>query len=254
MRVALDVQKDSAGYSHMHITACFGPGVTAVIGPNGAGKTTLLRMMAGLILPDRGSYTADGRQFYRYLPGSDAVAGIDPVSRMALAKQLGYVPQSGIMHVSMRVKDALEYLACMRGRASRRRVGQIMKQWHLEEAAHIRLANLSPGQRRRFLVAQSLLTDPSLWLLDEPTAGLAPEERQAVLGAIASRPNCTAVIATHILEDAAAIADRVLIMRSGRIIWHGQLQDMYDAAGCPSSAAATALEQAYINIMHRNNR
>ncbi|MDI3509098.1 MAG: type transport system ATP-binding protein [Clostridiales bacterium] len=253
MRVALDVQKDSAEYSPMHITACFGPGVTAVIGPNGAGKTTLLRMMAGLILPDRGSYAVDGRQLYRYLPGSNAVVGIDPVSRMALAKQLGYVPQSAIMHVSMNVKDALEYLACMRGKASRRRVGHIMKQWHLEEVAYMRLANLSPGQRRRFLVAQSLLTDPSLWLLDEPTAGLAPEERQAVLGAIASRPKCTTVIATHILEDAAAIADRVLIMRSGHIIWNGRLQDMYDAAGCPSSAA-TALEQAYINIMHRNNR
>ncbi|MDK2902897.1 MAG: type transport system ATP-binding protein [Clostridiales bacterium] len=225
----------------LDISASFRPGITAIAGPNGAGKTTLLRIMAGIDVPDAGHYLIDGDSLYIHMPAADTVAGIDPMQRMRLALICGYVPQSNIMPLSMRVKDAMKYLASLRGEDAIERVKPLLHQWCLDEVSNRPLNSLSPGQRRRFLIAQSLLVDPELLLLDEPTAGLDPKERQVLLSAIASRGG-TIIMATHILDDAAAVAQRLVIMKEGRIAWQGGMDEL-------EHDDTSALERAYAQIL-----
>jgi len=248
MRVDLiDIKKDFGQGDVLNISAVFKPGITVLLGPNGAGKTSLLRIMAGLDMPDEGRYLLEGMDLYRYDAGARCVVGIEPMMRMELALRCGYVPQSNIMSVSMKVGEAMEYLASMRGTPARRRVKPLMEDWRLKELAHKPLAALSPGQRRRFLIAQSLLTDPELWLLDEPTSGLAPEERQAMLQAVASRSDCITVMATHILDD-IAVADRVMVLKKGHVAWHGTLLGFINYGGY-RNYSMEALEQAYMRAL-----
>lgn len=248
MRVDLiDIKKDFGQGDVLNISAVFKPGITVLLGPNGSGKTSLLRIMAGLDMPDEGRYLLEGMDLYRYAAGTCRVVGIEPMMRVELALRCGYMPQSNIMSVPMKVGEAMEYLASMRGTPARRRVEPLMEEWRLKELTHQPLAVLSPGQRRRFLIAQSLLTDPKLWLLDEPTSGLAPEERQAMLRVVASRSDCITVMATHILDD-IAVADRVMILKKGYVAWYGTLSEFINYGGY-RDYSVKALEQVYMKAL-----
>lgn len=191
------------------ITYSFSSGVYAVVGPNGAGKTLLLRTICGLETPASGQVLVNGQ---------DLAA---PPTKRWLAARLGYVPQNVSLPVTLSVEEALHYFAILRGRPAHARVDVLLRQFELGHLARRRLASLSPGERRRFLIAQSLLTDPWLWVLDEPTSGLDGPGRQMLLQLInrmALSPQRTIIMATNLWEDAEACADQVLTLRSGRIL------------------------------------
>jgi ABC-2 type transport system ATP-binding protein len=191
-----------------------GTGVTGLLGPNGAGKTTLLRILATAIGPDSGEVR---------------ILGHDPQTvegRLAVRRVLGFVPQEPGFHQRFTTFEFVDYLAILKEMTDRRArhddVRRVLTQVGLEDVMHHRIKTLSGGMRRRVTLAQALLGNPQLLVLDEPTAGLDPAQRlrfREIVGAIAE--SHTVVLATHQTEDVAAICDRVAVIDQGSILFEG---------------------------------
>ncbi len=200
-----------------------GTGVTGLLGPNGAGKTTLLRILATAIGPDAGDVR---------------VLGHDPQTtegRLAVRRLLGFVPQEPGFHQRFTTFEFIDYLAILKEMTDRRArhddVRRVLTQVGLGEVMHKRIKALSGGMRRRVVLAQALLGDPQLLVLDEPTAGLDPEQRlrfREIVGGIAETH--TVVLATHQTEDVAAICDRVVVIDRGKVFFEGTPEELADTA------------------------
>lgn len=191
-------------------TCRFEPGVTALLGRNGAGKTTLLRTIATLEKPSHGLMTLGGQDPFE--------------SRTALKayrSNLGWMPQHPELVQRARVVDAVGYAAWLaeipraeRGAA----VSRALQAVGLEPKSRRRIGELSGGQQRRVALACSLVAEPRILLLDEPTVGLDPEQRQHFLETVATDTEARVVIlSTHLMEDVLAVADRVLVVDEGLV-------------------------------------
>lgn len=188
-------------------------GLVAVLGPNGAGKTTLLRCLATVLAPDHGTLTIDG---------------LDPNrerERIEIRRRLGYLPQHVGLAEGSRAFDAIDYLAVLKGltndRHRRVEVFEALELVGLRDHAHERVERLSGGMRRRIGLAQALLGDPTLLVLDEPAAGFDPDERQRLRRILTERRgDATIVVSTH-LTDEATIADRVVVVIAGAVRFTG---------------------------------
>jgi ABC-2 type transport system ATP-binding protein len=191
-----------------------GPGVTGLLGPNGAGKTTLLRMMATVLAPDSGRIRILGHD-----PGT-------PSGRLAIRRRLGYLPQEPGFHRGMTVFDFVDYVAILKEMTDRRarhdEVRRVIDLVGLASVSGKRIRAVSGGMRRRVALAQALLGDPDLVILDEPTAGLDPELRLR-FREIVSRigDGRTVVLSTHQTEDVTAICQRVVVLHEGRSLFAG---------------------------------
>lgn len=200
-----------------------GTGVTGLLGPNGAGKTTLLRILATAIGPDAGEVR---------------ILGHDPQTtdgRLAVRRMLGFVPQDPGFHQRFTTFEFIDYLAILKEMTDRRArhddVRRVIAQVGLEDVMHRRIKSLSGGMRRRVALAQALLGDPHLLALDEPTAGLDPQQRirfREIVGHIAEEH--TVVLATHQTDDVAAICDRVVVIDHGSIYFSGTPEDLAQTA------------------------
>ncbi|MEU4833211.1 ABC transporter ATP-binding protein [Streptosporangium sp. NPDC023615] len=204
-------------------TLRFGPGVTGLLGPNGAGKTTLLRILATTLAPDGGRVRA---------------LGLDPADRAQrteLRRRLGYLPQDPGFYPHFTVFELTEYVAILKElndrRERHREVRRVLAEVDLTDRARTRVRGLSGGMRQRLALAQALLGDPGLLVLDEPTVGLDPEQRMR-FRALVSRlgESRTVLLSTHQTEDVAALCERVVVMRGGRAVFEGT----------PAGLAATA--------------
>lgn len=214
------------------ITIVFRAGITGLLGPNGAGKTTLLRILATVLAPDRG--------------GVD-IFGCDPSSAAARAeirRNLGYTPQEPGFHRSFTTFEFVDYLAILKewGDRKRRRdeVRRVIALVGLEAQMHVQIKKLSGGMRRRVAIAQALIGNPALLVLDEPTAGLDPEQRlrfRELLSDIAT--NSTVVLSTHQTDDVAALCNRVAVLLDGTIRFDGRPRDLADLASGQVWSAAT---------------
>jgi ABC-2 type transport system ATP-binding protein len=199
-------------------------GVTGLLGPNGAGKTTLLSILATISQPD------DGRV---QVLGYDA--GGSSAERTALRRSLGFLPQDVEYPRSMTAFGFVEYIAVLKewnDTASRRReVRRVLGLVGLADHANRRLRALSGGQRRRVALAQSLVGDPQLLVLDEPTTGVDPEQR-AVLRQVLSQcgEHAAVLLATHQTEDVAALCDRVVVLVGGQVKFDGDVRVLIDGA------------------------
>ena len=190
------------------------PGVTGLLGPNGAGKTTLLRLLATVLAPDAGRLE---------------VLGEDPATsagRLAVRRQLGYLPQEAGFHRSFSAFDFVDYVAILKEWADRRprhdEVRRVLTLVGLEPLMHKRIGQLSGGMRRRVGIAQALLGRPDLLVLDEPTAGLDPEQRlrfRELLGTEAA--GSTVLLATHQTDDVAALCGHVVVLLAGQVRFTG---------------------------------
>ena len=187
-------------------------GLFGLLGPNGAGKSTLMRILASLLPPDRGT---------AFLGSVDLVR--DPVRGR---QQLGYLPQDFGVHPGVPARQLLDYLGLLKGLSDRslrrRRVAALLEQVNLERDADRPVSEYSGGMRQRFGVAQALLAEPRLLIVDEPTAGLDPAERNRLhqlLIDVGAR--AVVLISTHIVEDVANVCERVAIMAGGRVIASG---------------------------------
>jgi ABC-2 type transport system ATP-binding protein len=197
-------------------------GLIAVLGPNGAGKTTLLRCLATVLRPDSGSLLIDG---------------LDPrheSDRIEVRRRLGYQPQQASFAASARVFDALDYIAVLKGidqdRHRRQWVFHVLDLVGLRARATDQVASLSGGMRQRLGLAQALLGQPSLLLLDEPAAGVDPDERFRIRDLIAARrAEATVVVSTH-LTDEAAVCDTILVLDHGELRFVGAPAALANAA------------------------
>jgi ABC-2 type transport system ATP-binding protein len=191
-----------------------GAGVTGLLGPNGAGKTTLLRILATVLAPDRGRLRLLGHD-----PGT-------PAGRLAIRRRLGYLPQEPGFHRGMTVFDFIDYVAILKEMTDRRarhdEVRRVIELVGLAQVSGKRIRALSGGMRRRVGLAQALLGDPDLVILDEPTAGLDPEQRLR-FREIVSRigEGRTVLLSTHQTEDVAAVCQTVVVLHQGRCLFTG---------------------------------
>ena len=186
-----------------------GPGVTGLLGPNGAGKTTLMRLVCGILKPTAGAVSFDGAD----------------VGTEGYRAALGYLPQDFGYYPDFTGRDFLLYMAALKGLArpeARRRCGELMETVGLADVGKKKVKTYSGGMRQRLGIAQALLNDPKLLILDEPTAGLDPKERVRFRELIASLGRDSVVLlSTHIVSDVEHIAGRVLIMKDGQIVHDG---------------------------------
>jgi ABC-2 type transport system ATP-binding protein len=205
------------------VTLSIGPGVTGLLGPNGAGKTTLLRILATVLAPDRGEVR---------------VLGHDPAvteGRLAIRRRLGYFPQEPGYYTNLSAFDFVDYIAILKEIDDRRRrhaeVARVLGLVGLADVMHKRIKSLSGGMRRRVIVAQALLDDPGVLVLDEPTVGLDPEQRlrfrELVSGVAEAHP---VLLSTHQTEDVAALCHRVVVMDGGRVLFDGTPEALIEAA------------------------
>ncbi len=181
--------------------------VLGFLGPNGAGKTTTIRMIAGYLPPTSGTVEVNG---------IDVAA--DPV---AAQKQIGYMPENTPLYDEMTVQGFLAFMAELRGfggKARDRRVDEIMEKCMLGSVRHQTVETLSKGYRRRTCLAQTLIHDPAVLLLDEPTEGLDPNQKQVVRDMIDRMARDKIImLSTHVLEEVEAICSRVMIISEGKL-------------------------------------
>ncbi len=188
-------------------------GIYGLLGANGAGKTTLMRMVCGILKPTSGTITCDG---------------ID-VSEERYRSMLGYLPQDFGYYPEFTGEDFLLYMAALKGMRkpqARRKTVELLKLVSLHDVAKKKIKTYSGGMKQRLGIAQALLNQPKILVLDEPTAGLDPKERVRFRDLIKELGKDSIVLlSTHIVSDIEHIADDILMMKSGQLIYQGKWTD-----------------------------
>lgn len=192
-------------------------GMFGLLGPNGAGKSSLMRTLATLQEPDQGDIHFSGINILK-----------DP---QVLRSQLGYLPQDFGVYPRMSARDMLDHLAILKGiahgKTRKQVINQLLEQTNLTEVAGKAVASYSGGMRQRFGIAQALLGDPKLIIVDEPTAGLDPEERNRFHNLLSEiGENIVVILSTHIVEDVSDLCPQMAIMVQGSIKAQGAPADL----------------------------
>ena len=205
--------------------------VVVLLGPNGAGKTTVMRILTGYLAASQ---------------GTARVAGFDVrTDRLAMTARLGYLPENGPLYPDMTPLALLRFLGEARGLSSDRlasRLGEVVEQYELQQIIEKPIGKLSKGLRQRVGLAQALLHDPDVLIMDEPTAGLDPNQIRRFRAHVRQlRQQKTLLISTHILQEADAIAERVLLIHEGRLVFDGTPDEMRENG---------SLEEPFYRLTH----
>ncbi|MFN8527558.1 MAG: ABC transporter ATP-binding protein [Anaerolineae bacterium] len=205
------------------IDLTIGTGMFGLVGPNGAGKTTLMRILAGLLRPSSGTVRVFGHDLATMQGRHDAKT------------ILGYLPQELGLYPNLNAYEFLDYMAILKGivdvRERRRQIDDLIEKVHLKDAAKRRLKTYSGGMKRRIGVAQALLGNPKLLIVDEPTAGLDPEERVRLRNLLSDMAiDRTILLSTHIVEDISQSCNDLAVIKQGRAIFRGAPSDLIRAA------------------------
>jgi ABC-type multidrug transport system ATPase subunit len=205
-------------------------GVVGLLGPNGAGKSTLMQMIATITRP-----TA-GRILWR---GDDLAKHPD-----ALRARLGYLPQDFGVYDNLTAEEFLGYIAALKGVRDRGRIGAMLEAVNLHSVARRPAGGFSGGMKQRLGIAQALINEPDLVIVDEPTAGLDPEERVRFRDMLAEIGlGKLVILSTHIVSDVESIATQIAVMREGRVIALAAPDELLAQTGC------ARLEAAYLRLM-----
>ena len=234
------------------IDLTLGSGVYGLLGPNGAGKTTLMRIMTDLLAPSTGRVLLDGQDI--------AVMGA------AFRKKLGYLPQDFGVYPNFTAEQFLLYIARLKGLSkfeAKRQTDDLLHMVGLEDKKQKKLKGFSGGQRQRVGIAQALLGDPEILVLDEPTAGLDPEERIRFRGIISDLSQQKLVLlSTHIVSDLEAVANEIILLRKGVVLEMQKPASLLDRLNgqvwlvTVPAADEAALTKQYTcsNVMHTDGK
>ncbi|HOD93927.1 MAG TPA: ATP-binding cassette domain-containing protein [Clostridia bacterium] len=216
-------------------TYTFKEGTYAILGPNGAGKSTLMHLITDNISRPSGQILYDGKDILHL--------------GRSFRKVIGFMPQSQGMYDQMSAKGFLSYMAEIKSipkKEARVQINELLSVVNLSDVGHKKLSSFSGGMRQRVLLAQALLGKPDILMLDEPTAGLDPEERVRIrtyIGNLAASK--IVLITTHITSDVESIADYVIFMKNGRIKSSGKPEQIL------KDTSSKNIEEAYLKIIHK---
>lgn len=184
------------------------PGVYGLLGPNGAGKSTLMNILTGNLQPDEGEILVDGQSVKEMGKDYRAI--------------LGYMPQQQGLYDNFTAMEFLRYFAALKAipkKEAKKRIGKLLKIVNLEEVRHRKVGGFSGGMKQRVLLAQALLNDPKILILDEPTAGLDPRERIRIRNHISEiSQDKIILLATHVVSDVECIAKEILLIKNGTLL------------------------------------
>ena len=202
--------------------------IIALLGPNGAGKSTLMNMISGYLAPSSGEIFVLGRNIREFpLEGK---------------KNIGFLPEGSPLYPDLTVREFLNYMAGLR-LLGREAVENAIKTAKIENVAGQKIETLSKGYQRRVGFAQSILSDPPVLLLDEPTDGLDPNQKRHIRHLIARMgKNKTIIISTHLLDEAETVCNRIILINKGRIAADGTAKDIV------KQASAENLEKAFYQL------
>ncbi|KQC86237.1 ABC transporter ATP-binding protein [Clostridium sp. AF34-13] len=202
-----------------HINLTMTNGVYGLLGVNGAGKTTLMRMLCTLLKPTSGTICCNGKDIFN----------MDSEYR----KLLGYLPQDFGFYPEFTVEDYLLYIAALKGIrpvVAKKRVKELISKVGLSKAAHKKMKKLSGGMKRRAGIAQAMLNNPKILILDEPTAGLDPNERIRFRNLISELSEDRLVLlSTHIVSDIEYIANEIWLMKDGEVLHKGSIEELINS-------------------------
>lgn len=189
-------------------------GVYGLLGENGSGKTTLMRILASILEPSSGNIK---------------IEGIDSKEKKEIRKIIGYLPQDFSVYPNMTVYTALDYLGILSGLSNqirKKRILELLQLVNLKQEKNKKFKNLSGGMKRRFGMAQALLNDPKVLIIDEPTAGLDPDERIRLYQLLSelSTEKCI-LLSTHIVQDLEAVCSKAAVLHNGNVVFDGNLTE-----------------------------
>ena len=221
-----------------HVNAVFQPGTYGLLGANGAGKTTLMRMICNVLTPSSGEITMDGNCIHTMGENYRSL--------------LGYLPQNFGYYPDYTAKEFMHYIAALKGipkPAARKQTKQLLELVSLASVADQKIKTFSGGMKQRLGIAQAVLGNPKLLILDEPTAGLDPKERVRFRNLIADfAKDKIVILSTHIVSDVEYIADRILLMKDGGFLLSGSVQELaHNIDGKVWSCSVTEEELTRLN-------
>ena len=211
------------------ISFCVGSGVFGLLGHNGAGKTTLMKALVTVLSPSAGTIHVCG--FDSRKQGNE------------VRERIGYLPQELAMYPSLSVFDFVNYMAELKGIHDKKAVNEVLEQVEMLEFSKRKIKQLSGGMKRRVGIAQALIGNPQILVVDEPTAGLDPEERVRFRGLLSryAREGRTVLLSTHIVEDVHQLCGELAVLRKGRLFYAG------------TSAALLERVKGKIKLLHLEN-
>jgi len=204
--------------------------VLGFLGPNGAGKTTMMRIITGIIPADSGSVT---------------VNGIDVLEdSLAVRERIGYLPENNPLYTDMYVKEYLRFVAKLYKTVNLpKRVDQLIEMTGLGREQHKKIGSLSKGYRQRVGLAQALVNDPDVLILDEPTGGLDPNQIVEIRNLIASSGReKTVMLSTHIMQEVEAICDRIIIIKQGKIVANDSRENITRLSGVKGQSVSVEFD------------
>ena len=208
---------DKIALNNLNLT--INQGMFGLLGRNGAGKTTLMKILVTLHQPTKGSVK---------------ICGIDIKDKKKIREIIGYLPQDFSMYQNMTAYEAMDYLGVLVGLEKKKRhikIDQLLKKVNLQKNHKTKIKAMSGGMRRRLGIAQALLNDPKVLIVDEPTAGLDPEERirfRNILSEIAQ--DKIVILSTHIVGDIEATCEKIVVLDNGEIKFSGNVEQLLDLA------------------------
>lgn len=222
-----------------NIDLSIGSGVFGLLGHNGAGKTTLMKALSTIIKPTKGNISINGM---------DTIKDGDDVRKI-----IGYLPQELNMYPTLSAYDFVSYMAVLKGISSKTEVLKVLEQVDMLEFKKRKIGQLSGGMKRRIGIAQAIVGNPRVLIVDEPTAGLDPTERVRFRGVLSryAKDGNTVILSTHIVEDVYQICEKIAILRKGKLFFTGEARELTSQIKNKVKVIEIKDEAELVNIQNR---
>lgn len=217
------------------VNMCFTPGIYGLLGPNGSGKSTLMNIITDNLKADKGIICYNGKDIHKL--------------KQMYREKIGYMPQQQAIYDNFTGEEFMWYMAALKGvdkKQAKNRIDDLISMVNLSNDKQKRIGSYSGGMKQRILIAQALLNDPEILIMDEPTAGLDPSERIRIRNFLSEiSENKIIIIATHIVSDIEFIAKEIILLKEGCIIDHGVPQHLLESLEGKVYEVEVGLDEEY---------